>query len=63
MTPAAACTFCADRGDDVVGGQAALGDLLRVEPDAHGVVARAEQLHVADALDLRASWSLTLSTA
>jgi hypothetical protein len=61
--PAAACTFwLADRGDDVAGREPALRDLLRVEPDAHRVVARAEQLHVADALT-RARRSLTLSTA
>ncbi len=39
----------ADLVDDVAGRQAALGDLLRVEPDAHRVVAGAEQLHLADA--------------
>ena len=38
--------------DHVVGGHAALGDLLRVEPEAHGVIAAAEQLHIAHALDL-----------
>ena len=53
-TPAAACTFCARISlHHVAGRQAALGDLLRVEPDAHGVVAAAEQLHLADAVDAR----------
>ena len=40
----------ADRAHHVARGEAALRDLLRVEPDAHRIVARAEQLHVADAL-------------
>ncbi len=53
-TPAAACDVLrADLAHDVGGRQAALGDLLRIEPDAHRVVARAEQLHLADALDAR----------
>ncbi len=43
----------ADFVDDVGGGEAALGDLLRIEPDPHRIVARAEQLHLADALDAR----------
>ena len=39
-TPAAACTFCARIArDHVAGRKAALGDLLRIEPDAHRVVA------------------------
>ena len=37
----------ADRLDDVAGGQPHAGDLLGVQPDAHGVVAGAEQVHVA----------------
>ncbi len=40
----------ADGRDDVVGRHAMLGDPLRIQPDAHRIVARAEQLHVADAL-------------
>ena len=42
-----------DRAHDVAGRQPALGDLLRIEPDPHRIVAGAEQLHVADALDAR----------
>ena len=64
MTPAATCTFCSRIAVTTSSArQAALGDLFRVEPDAHGVIARAEQLHVADALELRASRSLTFSVA
>ena len=49
-TPAAACTFCARISrDDVAGRQAALRDLLRIEPHAHRIVAAAEQLHLTDA--------------
>jgi hypothetical protein len=56
------CTHHAGRGLHVlaangshhVGGrEAALRDLLRVEPDAHGVVAAAEDLHLAHAFDAR----------
>jgi hypothetical protein len=43
----------ADRVHDVAGGQVARSDLLRVEPDAHRVVARTEQLDVAHAGDAR----------
>ncbi len=43
----------ADLTHDIARRQAALGDLLRIEPDAHGVVARAEQLHLTDAFDAR----------
>ena len=43
----------ADGGDHVAGGQVARGDLVRVEPDAHGVIARAENLHVARAGNAR----------
>src|SRR5262249_38713420 len=39
----------ADGGDHVAGGQVTRRELLRVEPDAHGVVAAAEHLHVAHA--------------
>ena len=38
-------------GDDVVGHEPARLHLFGVEPDAHGVVARAEGLHFADARD------------
>ena len=41
----------ADGAGHVAGSHAAGGQLLRVEPDAHAVVARAEELHVADARD------------
>jgi hypothetical protein len=62
-TPAATCTFCSRMAATTsAGGQAALRGLLRVQPDAHGVVARAEQLHVAHA-GMRASRSFTFSTA
>ena len=33
--------------------KAALGDLLRIQPDAHRIVAGAEQLHLTDAFDAR----------
>src|SRR5262249_34150880 len=36
-----------DRIDDITGRQVADGELLRVEPDAHRVVAAAKYLHVA----------------
>ena len=39
----------ADRRDHVAGGEAARGELLRIEPHAHRVVARAEHAHVAHA--------------
>jgi hypothetical protein len=45
--------LAADRSHHVAGREAALRDLLRVEPDAHRVVAAAEDLHLADALDAR----------
>ncbi len=38
-----------DRVLDVERGQAEVGELVRVEPDAHGIAALAENLHVADA--------------
>ena len=41
----------ADRGDDFGRGHAALRDLLRIEPHAHGVVARAPHRHFAHARD------------
>ncbi len=43
----------AHRAQHVAGGQAARGDLVRIEPQAHRVVAAAEQLRVADAGDAR----------
>ena len=43
----------ADLAHDVARRQAALRDLLRIEPDAHRIVAGAEQLHLADAVDAR----------
>ena len=54
----------ADRRHDVGGGEAARRrPCLRIEPDAHRVVARAEELHVWPTPGMRASTSLTLSTA
>ena len=48
--PAATCTFCSRIAvDHVAGRQIAHGEFLRVEPDAHRVVAAAEDLHVAHA--------------
>ena len=41
----------AQRRHHLAGGQVARCDLLRVEPDAHGIVARAEDAHVADAVE------------
>ncbi len=41
----------AQRIHDVLGGQAARRGLVRIEPDAHGIVARALDLGVADAID------------
>ena len=45
--------LAAQRGDDVAGGQIAHGELLGIEPDAHRIVARAEDGDVADAVDAR----------
>ena len=39
------------RGDDLAGREVARGGLVRIEPDAHGVVVVAEHLDVADALE------------
>ena len=44
-------------------GEAAGRDLLRVEPDPHGVVAAAEDLDLPHARGCGASTSLTWSTA
>ena len=41
------------RLDDLAGGQVARGDPVGIEPDPHGVVARAEDLDVADAVEPR----------
>ena len=50
--PEATWTFWRlDRGHHVAGGEAELGHALGVEPDAHRVVARAEHLDVADAVE------------
>jgi hypothetical protein len=43
----------ADLVDDIAGRKAVLGHLLRIEPDAHRIVAGAEQLDLADAVDAR----------
>ena len=45
----------ADRIDHVAGGEAVRRDLLRVEPDPHAVIPRAEDGHVADARQPRQS--------
>ena len=50
--PAATWTFCSrDGADHVAGRHVPRRQLLRVEPDAHAVVARAEERDVADAGD------------
>ena len=41
----------AQRGDDLAGGQVERGGAAGIDPDPHRIVARAEQLHVADAVD------------
>ena len=43
----------ADGADHVAGGQIPRGDLVRVEPDAHGIIARAENPDVARAGNAR----------
>ncbi len=43
----------ADGADDITRGQILGGDLVRVEPDSHGVVAGTEHLHVTRAGDAR----------
>ena len=43
----------ANGGDHVLRCQPPPGDLLRIEPDAHGIIAGAQELDAADALDLR----------
>ena len=45
--------LAADGGHHVAGRQAALGDLLRVKPDPHGVFTTAKNLHLAHTLDTR----------
>src|SRR5882724_4148849 len=52
-TPAAAWTFWARISHHVGGRQPTLCNLLRIDPDPHRIVAGAEQLHLADALDAR----------
>ena len=48
--PAGISTFCSDeRVDDVGGGQAASGQADGIEPDAHGVLALAEDDDIAHA--------------
>ena len=47
--------LAADGGHHVAGRQAALGDLLRVKPDPHGVFTTAKNLHLAHTLDTRQS--------
>ena len=43
--------LCSHSGGDLRTGHIARRDLVRIEPDAHGVLARAEHLHVAHAVD------------
>ena len=43
--------LAAQRGDHVAGGQIARRELVGIEPDAHRVVARAEDGDIADAVD------------
>ena len=50
MMPAATCTFCSrTAADHIAGGDAAGGELVGIEPQAHCVIARAEDRDVADA--------------
>ena len=50
--PAATCTFCcAQRVDDVIGGDLARRHPIRIEPEPHRVLALAEDRDVADAGD------------
>ena len=42
-----------NRPHHVPGGQTALSDFLRVQPDTHRIIARAEQLHLAHATNAR----------
>ena len=37
------------RRNDITGGKTAVGDFRRVQPDAHGVLARAPDENIADA--------------
>jgi len=54
MMPAAALhVLLADRIGDVACGKRMLGRLLRIDPHAHRIVARAEDLHLPDAFDAR----------
>ena len=54
IEPAATCRLAAcSAGDDFAGGQAARGDLVGIEPDAHRIIAGAEDVDVADAVDAR----------
>src|SRR5204862_5740281 len=41
----------ADGAHDIAGGHVARREFLRIEPDAHGIIARAEHRHIADAGD------------
>src|SRR5208282_1217220 len=43
----------ADGVDDIAGGHVAGSDFVGIEPDAHAVIARAENLDVADAVEAR----------
>ena len=50
MPPAATCTFCSRMAaDDIARGQIARRDLVRIQPDAHGVIAGTEHLDIARA--------------
>ncbi len=37
-----------DRIDDIVRGHTARGQTIRVEPNAHGIITRSQQLDIAD---------------
>jgi hypothetical protein len=53
-TPAATCTFCSRMARTTsLAVRPRCGDLVRVQPHAHGVVAAAEDLHLAHATDAR----------
>jgi hypothetical protein len=43
--------LCADRGDDVAGRHAEIGNLVGVKPQPHRIIARAEDLDVANAVE------------
>jgi hypothetical protein len=49
MAPAATWTFCSRMAlNDIHGRHATRGNAVRIEPDAHGIIAGAEHLDLAD---------------